>query len=354
MNKKNSPLQISKLESLFNQVELKSDINHNTTPKITPMETLGYSGSKFYSITQTNRKTEKTSYILKQTILSEDWLSQRVEDKMGREGKILTETDFNSLNNIFDLPYVAVTIEDGEVCLLMEDLSDFLLPDERKPISAKSESLILSQLAKMHAAFWNKRDFTNYSWMLKPKDYLYIMGPLDLEQKNEDAKSARNVDQMIFDGWNIVERLLPKDLSKKLRQSPEQLFNKWEKLPKTLLHGDTKLANFAIKPGGKLSLFDWAFVGYGPSTFDIGWYIAVNASRLSQTKEKVFQEYKAKLEDNLDSSFDDETWQNLMDAGILCGAMMLLWSKALGIENKREGAEDEWKWWLNQLNRILS
>jgi hypothetical protein len=31
---------------------------------------------------------------------------------------------------------------------------------------------------------------------------------------------------------------------------------------------------------------------------------------------------------------------------------MLLWSKALAVENRRPGADDEWDWWIGRLERI--
>lgn len=44
----------------------------------------------------------------------------------------------------------------------------------------------------------------------------------------------------------------------------------WDGLPRTLLHGDARVANFALLPGQRVTAFDWALIGAGPATIDLG------------------------------------------------------------------------------------
>jgi aminoglycoside phosphotransferase (APT) family kinase protein len=122
-------------------------------------------------------------------------------------------------------------------------------------------------------------------------------------------------------------------------------------LPRTLLHGDAKLANFALLPSGECAAFDWALVGSGPATLDLGWYIAVNAGRLARPKEEVIVRYRVLLESKLGAVLSDEVWEQMVAVGILCGALMLLWSKALALESGSTKARSDWQWWINQLGR---
>ena len=46
---------------------------------------------------------------------------------------------------------------------------------------------------------------------------------------------------------------------------------------------------------------------------------------------------------------DESMWNRLGQVAIVCGARMLLWSKALAADSGRAGAEDEWNWWLHRL-----
>jgi aminoglycoside phosphotransferase (APT) family kinase protein len=121
-------------------------------------------------------------------------------------------------------------------------------------------------------------------------------------------------------------------------------------LPRTLVHGDAKVANFAILPGGRVSAFDWAIAGAGPCTIDIGWYLAVNASRLTGTKDQLLDRYRGFLEDARGEPLDQPTWSRLEEVAVTCGARMLLWSKALALDAGRPGADAEWAWWARRLD----
>ena len=40
----------------------------------------------------------------------------------------------------------------------------------------------------------------------------------------------------------------------------------------------------------------------------------------------------------------------MVSVGVLCGALMLLWAKALSLEESRSPhAAEEWNWWVTQL-----
>ena len=85
---------------------------------------------------------------------------------------------------------------------------------------------------------------------------------------------------------------------------------------------------------------------------DLGWYLAVNATRLSGSKEQTIARYRTMLELALERRLPDPLWSALLDAGILTGAMMLLWSKAAALESGGERARQEWDWWIERLGRL--
>jgi aminoglycoside phosphotransferase (APT) family kinase protein len=138
---------------------------------------------------------------------------------------------------------------------------------------------------------------------------------------------------------------VPEEVAQKLTRPGREWAQEWDDLPRTLLHGDVKVANFAIVEGGKVAAFDWAMCGAGPCSVDLGWYLAVNASRLAGTKEEVIARYRALLGIDL----GDATWRRLEDAAIILGARMLLWAKAAALESGRAGAQEEWDWWMERL-----
>jgi aminoglycoside phosphotransferase (APT) family kinase protein len=123
----------------------------------------------------------------------------------------------------------------------------------------------------------------------------------------------------------------------------------WADLPRTFVHGDAKVGNCAILADGRVSVFDWALAGSGPCAIDLGWYIAVNATRLTVSKDEFIARYRVLLEAELGRKLPDGLWNRLEVAAVVHGARMLLWSKALALEAGRLGAESEWNWWVERL-----
>ena len=115
--------------------------------------------------------------------------------------------------------------------------------------------------------------------------------------------------------------------------------------------GDAKAAHFALMPDGRVAVLGWEWIGVGPATSEVGWYLAVNSQRLARPKEDVMARYRELLEDELDTRVSNPVWERMVSAGLLCGAVMLLWSKALALEDGQPGAAEEWDWWAQHLGK---
>lgn len=318
--------------------------------EIEALQTLGYSGSLFFRVKVSDKENTRR-YIVKHTVLANDWFSHRTKDTRGREAAVLLEPALTAIHEVFRLPYRAVATEPSGFAVLMEDVSPWLFPDERKPLSVDDEALILNTLAHLHAAFWQDPALRRLSCLHSAADFLYIMGPHDHAKGDLKGGSARQVQDAVRNGWTHALALLDAPTRAALMRPAHNIVAQWEHLPLTLVHGDTKVANFAVLPERRLCAFDWAFAGRAPCTFDLGWYLAVNASRLSRSKEEVISYYRTCLERHLGYSLNDGLWYELEEAGIVCGALMLLWSKGAAVAAKRPGAEAEWRWWATRLNR---
>jgi aminoglycoside phosphotransferase (APT) family kinase protein len=120
-------------------------------------------------------------------------------------------------------------------------------------------------------------------------------------------------------------------------------------LPRTLVHGDCKVANFALLAGGGVAAFDFAMLGAAPPAIEVGWYLAVNATRLARPREAFLARYRELLREARGADLDEVAWQLLVRAAVLAGALMLLWSKALAFEGGAERAQAEWRWWVDRL-----
>jgi hypothetical protein len=130
---------------------------------------------------------------------------------------------------------------------------------------------------------------------------------------------------------------------------PVEWEERWRDLPRTLIHGDSKIANFAFVGGGSVAAFDWAFVGAAPAAIEVGWYLAVNSTRLARPKEEVLRAYRAHLESQAGHGVADDEWDRTESAAIVAGSLMLLWSKAAALESDTDRARREWGWWCDRL-----
>jgi len=79
------------------------------------------------------------------------------------------------------------------------------------------------------------------------------------------------------------------------------------------------VCNFALLPNGDVAAIDWAWVGTGPATLDIGWYLAINGGRLARSRDAVLARYRHLLEAESGAPIPDDLWAGLVDVAVLCG-----------------------------------
>ena len=348
-------LAVPSVDALLDPSGLADILEVDGPVVIEPLQTPGYSGSTFHRVRVRGAGADgpEPTFIVKETVLADDWFSGRTGDAVGREAAVLLAPELADLHRIFTLPYRAVAVEPGRTALLMDDLSDRLLPDERAPLDPGAEALVLDTLARLHARFWRSPALGAVDALQGPADFLHVMGPRG-HGGPAPGGSSRGVDRAVRDGWQVALGLLPEPVRDALARPAERIAAGWADLPETLLHGDTKVANFAVLPGKRLAAFDFAFAGRGPCTFDVGWYVAVNASRLSASKEETLARYRDRLQAHLGRAVPDRLWTTLEEAGVVCGALMLLWSKGAAVAAGRKGADAEWGWWQDRLERWAS
>ena len=301
-----------------------------------PMPSAGFSNASIARVSFGDQR-----FVLKRTMIARDWVACRSGDAHGREAMLLADDACRAVWDVFRCPYIAYEIGDGEIALLTHDLTEALLPDTRTPLSDSQETAILGAIARMHARFWGERALA-CEWLARVENYCDLLPPSD-----DCALVPQPLREHVTGGWAAAMARVPDVVRERLVRPGCDWAREWDDLPKTLLHGDVKVANFALFDDGAVAAFDWALSGVGPCSVDLGWYLAVNASRLAGTKERAIQRYR----ELLDVEVDDQTWRRLEDAAIVCGAKMLLWSKAAALGAGRAGAQEEWDWWVERLGR---
>jgi len=318
-----------------------SDVSH------TRLETPGFSGSTHTRLAVRMANGGTRHLVLKRTRVADDWLSARTDDRVGREGLLLGEPALSGIWDAFACPYLAWSAADGQVALLMEDLSAHLLPDVRQPIAEAHEARLLAAAAAMHARFWDDQAL-DLPWLTRPAQLLDLLNAGTLETLAPRG-FPHPVVERASDGWKVAFARAPARAAALLRETPRAIAERGTGLPRTLTHGDLKVANFAWLSDGRVAAFDWAVIGACPVAIELGWHLSVNATRLPGSKEQSIARYRRLLEAALGRPLGEPFWKQTVDYAVLAGAAMMLWSKALALETGGRRAELEWDWWVERL-----
>jgi hypothetical protein len=318
----------------------------------TTLTTPGFSGSTLARLEVRLQTGETLPLVLKRTELAKDWTLYRSNDRIGREAMLLATAELAGVWDVFATPYVAFAIDSGAIGLMMHDLSEHLLPDVREPIGESVEDALISRLARLHARFWNSPTLAS-PWLSRPASLFSLIGPIVVGD-DPGAPIPSPMRERVVEGWNEALRLVPPPVAAELRRSPAEHEAALAHLPRTLIHGDCKVANFGFLPGGRVAAFDWAMIGSAPASVELAWYLAVNASRLARPKEEVIALYRARLDEARSERVPDDEWSAMERSVWWSGALMLLWSKTLALREGRPGSQEEWNWWVDRLSASLS
>jgi len=342
-----------RIDSLTDPVSLSSVLGPvaGIVREPTPADPTGYSSSRHEILIAEYRDGSRLRLRLKRTHIVEDWLARLTRaTPPGREAGLLAEPLLAGVWDIFVRAHLAYAVEGSEVALLMVDHSDRLVPDVREPIPRSTEEGLLGALASLHARFWDA-PVLSLPWLTRPECYAEILDPSKAGDEEALRGAPRSVRDGVTQGWREALRLLPAEVASRLTLPAENAWREWVDLPKTLLHGDTKVANFAFLPEGRVAAFDWTNMGAAPATVDLGWYLAVNGTRLARGKDALIARYREFLEERLGRALEPGLWDRMLDAGIYCGARMLLWSKAMGLREDTAFRREDWAWWVERLTR---
>ncbi|HXF58942.1 MAG TPA: hypothetical protein VN539_03895 [Candidatus Saccharimonadales bacterium] len=288
---------------------------------------------------------------LKRTHIGEDWISRLMRDAPpGREVSLLAEPRLAAAWDAFVRPHRAYAVEGNQAGLLMDDYEGLLLPDVREPIALATEDRLLAAIADLHARFWES-EALSLPWLMRPEWYADVLGPHQAGDEAALRGAPQSIRDGVREGWSDAGKALPAEVLARLSLPAERVWRDWADLPRTLLHGDTKVANFAFLPDGRVAAFDWTNLGAAPATLEIGWYLAVNGTRLARSKDDLILRYRELLMSRLGRALDPALWDRMMDAAVFTGARMLLWSKALGLREGTPHRREDWAWWVERLTR---
>jgi hypothetical protein len=279
---------------------------------------------------------------LKRVDARTDWIMRRTQDTSAREAQFAASPLVQRLPAGVGAPYLGAARDGDGWVVLMHDVSPWLFPPDGV-LPAETADVILRRLAEMHAHFWEKPlDDVDIDWC--PSSVrLYSFAPDVATRLQEETGHA-----FFEEGWAAFEKHAPhraRELVQHLCRDGSRLLADVESLPRTLVHGDAKIANMALAPDGVLWMFDWSIVGSAPVAVELMLFLTINSSRFPWSVAETAERYRGHLEQTLGDRFPGDEWQLQRDI-TAAGALLLYgWGKALDATN---GKPDELRWWCEQ------
>jgi hypothetical protein len=224
--------------------------------------------------------------------------------------------------------------------VLMRDATADLVPPGDDPFPEAQHEAFVDHLAAMCAATWGWRDDVG---LLPYAARWSFFGAAAIDGERRLGWPER-VPAVAADGWERFAVRAPGDVAAavgELRHDLAPLVTALASTPSCFLHGDWKASNLGTAADGRTVLIDWVYLGEGPACHELGWYLALNRSKLpaGHTKERVIDDFRSALERH--GVATDGWWARQLGLALLGTLVQFGWEKALG-------DDDELGWWCER------
>ena len=281
--------------------------------------------------------------VVKHMTLAGDWIMRVTGDRVFWPYLAARAGLYDRVPPCIDHAVVAMALDGdaltGTLHVVMRDVGDRVVPEGDEPVTTEQHRGFLAHMATMHASYWGWRDDIGLETMrqrLLPFAPATIAPELTLEEVPGPVAVAN-------EGWSRLGDRAPSlaSLVFDLHADPEPLIAALASTPDTFLQGDWKMGNLGWHPEGRTILLDWAYLGAGPATWDLMWYLALNRARLPESKESSIETYRAALDA---AGVDTEPWWD-RQLGLATIGMMVsfAWEKAVG-------GDEELAWWVERVD----
>jgi len=277
----------------------------------------GLAGSKLSYV-----QTDAGIYVLKRMSPEFDYLILATNDQRCRSVRLWQYGLLDELRPHIDHKIIACAQDGDGWGILMQDLSEGLFSGDR-PITPSQVTVFLDRLARLHARFWNDPRLGDPQIGLNDiTARLKVTSPRLAQKQNGDQRGP--LPRAIRQGWEILEYLIEPDIFQilsSLSENPEPLAAALERYPYTLIHGDYRNANLAHLEPDQAVVFDWHLASRTLMTVDLAFFMGGPVVRKSIEQIDAIRYYQEKLETYLGFTFNDETWQAMLDLGHLTDAV---------------------------------
>ena len=294
----------------------------------------GKSTSTFEKVTIDGRP-----YFVKRQSRATDWIMRVTGDRIQRPYVVWRAGIMDAVPRDIDHAVVAMELtgagEDAELTMLMDDVSDQLLPEGDSVVPMRTHRMFVDRLACLSHGFWGFTDTIGGLTTLADRIRFFAPRTIAAELEAAEPPSALVAADA---GWRALAERSPvlAAVATALHEDPALLTVPLAETPVTFLHGDWKMGNLGVHRDGRTILLDWSTPGSGPPCWDLGWYLALNRARLPESKEATIAAFRDHLRHR---GLETDSWFDRQMDLCLIGTMATFgWEKALG-------DEAELRWW---------
>lgn len=277
-------------------------------------------------------------HFLKTLSAADDWLMRVTGNTTHWEYQVWQAGIYAACPPEIDHSIVGMALEGAgpaaELSILMLDRGPDLVPPGNAPVPLDDHHQFLDHMARMHAQFLGWRDELG---LHDPAQRFRFFAPENIAA--ELGGPHVPLPLAVADrGWRVLPERAPRlhQLVRAVHHEPAALVSALRTTPRTFVAGDWKFGNVGRRPDGRTVLLDWAYPGEAAPCWDLTWYLAINAARLPEAKERVIDYYRSRLERH---GVDARAWwAKQLGLSLLGMSAVFAWEKAVGDET-------ELGWW---------
>jgi hypothetical protein len=277
-------------------------------------------------------------YFLKTLSADSDWIMRVTGNLTNWEFQVWRAGVYQQVPDVIVPAIVGMALEGSgptaRLSMLMTEHGEDLVPPGDAPLPLDQHLAFMDHMAAFHARFMGWRDTIGLQDLAR-RFRFFAADVIAPELLVEDVpEPVRVADQ----GWALLPRRAARldALVRSVHADPDALAAAMRETPCTFVSGDWKLGNLGTDPQGRTVLLDWAYPGEAPPCWELMWYLALNRSRIPQSKDDTIAAYKAGLERH---GVDTEGWWERQLGLCTVGIMATFaWEKAVGDDG-------ELAWW---------
>jgi hypothetical protein len=333
----------------------------------------GWSGATFSQL----RRDDGARFILKRDAHATNWIAGATGDVGMREAVFASAAavDGIAVPESIELPYLGAARDGDSAAILMPDLSAELIawedPAATPAFDMAALAAVVDAMARLHAMpnglLPGREPPPGWPWCPLGPRILLLARPSAQRYADEGIW----VGERFLAGWDAFDRRAPasaRRLIESLADEPAPLIAALDRLPSVGLHGDLKLSNLGVLPGGRLAVIDWQMMLRAPVAVELGWFLVSNVALLPLAPVPLLDAYRealgrhaghagggmAPVASRLDWSSLVGDWQAQVDLIWIVGLLLRGWRKGLDAEAGASlasgvAAADDLAWWCEMV-----